>query len=169
VSRAAFRGLRGLAALGALVGLAACTSPNCDPNQAGFFSGIGNAASGCYASKDAAYQQQLNQSAAWRDQQKGNAATAAANASAANQNLADAEQRLGEVRRQTAIMEGQLSAMRSRTDLSQSALRQAQQAIDELHRRQNAAAAAPTPQALAGVEAQQRSAQQRLRDLTAGQ
>ncbi|OYV35353.1 MAG: hypothetical protein B7Z80_18665, partial [Rhodospirillales bacterium 20-64-7] len=71
-------------ALFGLVGTgAACTSPNCDPNQAGFLTGIGNAASGCYAQTNAAYQQQLETSAAIRDQERAHAAAAAANSAAA--------------------------------------------------------------------------------------
>ena len=152
-----------------LVGLlAACASANCDPNQADFFSGIGNAASGCYAAKNRAYQGQLDQSGELRNQQLMRAEAAAADAQQANRNLTAAQSRLNSADRQRAIMEGQLEAMRHRTDISQAALQRAQQAIDELRQRQAAARASPTPQALDEVEQQQRAAQQRLRDLTTG-
>jgi hypothetical protein len=156
-------------ALVSLAGLlAACTSANCDPNQADFFSGIGNAASGCYAAKNRAYQGQLDQSGELRKQQLMHAEDAANDARKANLDLAAAQSRLDSADRQRAIMEGQLDAMRHRTDISQATLQRAQRAIDELRQRQAAARASPTPQALDEVEQQQRAAQQRLRDLTAG-
>jgi hypothetical protein len=165
VNNARLAGAWLLVALVTSMSVAACTSPNCDPNQADFFSGLGNAASGCYAAKDKAYQHQLDTSGVLREQERMRATSAAANARAANQNLADAQGRLAAVDQQSAIMEGQLSALQRRTDVSQSALRQAEREIEELRRLRSVARATPTPQALQAVETQERTTNQRMQDI----
>ena len=88
--------MRALLAGVTLLGLAACTPQQCDPSQAGFFSGIGCAASGSYATRNQYQQTELAQQRGAAAQSRDQAQDAGARASQAVLTRDQARQRLGD-------------------------------------------------------------------------
>jgi len=164
-----WRETRILACVVAGVTLAGCASPGCDPNQAGFLSGIGNASSGCYARRTEAYRQQLQLSIEQREQARAGAIDAAARQQAEEANLEQLRQRLSVLDRQMLNLQGRLNAARRRAGVNEASLRRAEAALKEFARQRAAAAAAPTSEAVAAAEAQQRQAEDNIRALLIAQ
>ena len=151
--------------LATLVLLTACTSPGCDANQAGFFSGIGNAASGCYARQNDAYKAQLSVTQANANAAANQAAYESQRAAGQQQNVAMLQGRLASLNNDAASMQRRLSAARGQAGVSEASYARAQQAIEDLRRQNEAAAASPTPQAVSEAEAKKRQAEKTLHDL----
>lgn len=152
--------MRALLAGGALLGLAACTPQQCDPSQAGFFSGIGCAASGSYATRNQYQQtelaQQRNAAALNRDQ----AQDAGARASQAMLTRDQARRRLGALDQQTAQLRARLNAARARGGVDQVRLNDAQAELDALQRQRAGLQRGATDEDVRALEGRER----RLRD-----
>ncbi len=127
-------GLRAWLAIGALLGLAACAPQQCDPSQAGFFSGIGCAASGSYAARNQYQQSELAQQRAAAAQSQAQAQDQGARASQALLTRDQARRRLGAVDQQNARLRTHLNAARARGDVDQARLDGAQAELDDLQR-----------------------------------
>ena len=154
-----------LAAAG--LSLAACTSPNCDPNQAGFLSGLGNAGANCYAARTSAYQNQLNIAKGQERYEADRANIAAARALDAQGRVAGYQALLGGYDTDIREMDRSLTRARATRSASDAALQDAQRSLDELRRaRQNAATG--TPQAVEEADRRAAEARQRRRDLLGG-
>lgn len=126
--------MRALLAGSALLGLAACTPQQCDPSQAGFFSGIGCAASGSYAARNQNQQSELAQRSMAASQSRTQAQDEGARAIQALLTRDQARLRLGAVDRQTAQLRTRLNAAYARGDISQIRLSDAQAELNALQR-----------------------------------
>ena len=126
--------MRALLAGGALLGLAACTPQQCDPSQAGFFSGIGCAASGSYATRSQYQQVELAQQRAAAAQNRDQAQEEGARASQALLTRDQTRQRLVAVDRQNAQLRTRLASARTRDGVDQARLDAAQAELDALGR-----------------------------------
>lgn len=105
--------MKAVLSAGALLGLAACTPQQCDPSQAGFFSGIGCAASGSYATRSQYQQVELAQQRAAAAQSRDQAQYEGAQASQALLTRDQARRRLATVDQQTAQLRARLTAARA--------------------------------------------------------
>lgn len=152
--------MRALLAGGALLGLAACTPQQCDPSQAGFFSGIGCAASGSYATRNQYQQVELGQQRAAAAQSRDQAQDAGARASQALLTRDQSRQRLGALDQQTAQLRARLNAARARGGVDQVRLNDAQSELDALQRQRAALARNATDEDVRRLEDRER----RLRD-----
>lgn len=152
--------MRALLAGGALLGLAACTPQQCDPSQAGFFSGIGCAASGSYATRNQYQQVELGQQRANAALSRDQAQDAGARASQAMLTRDQARRRLVAVDRQTAQLRAHLNAARARGDVDQARLGEAQAELDALQRQRAALPRGATEEDMRALEGRER----RLRD-----
>lgn len=130
--------MRAWLAAGALLGLAACTPQQCDPSQAGFFSGIGCAASGSYATRNQYQQVELSQQRAAAEQSRDQAQGEGARASQALLTRDQARRRLVAVDQQTTQLRARLAAARSRGGVDQARLNDAQAELDGLQRQRAA-------------------------------
>ncbi|MGH7117818.1 MAG: hypothetical protein ACREFP_02295 [Acetobacteraceae bacterium] len=148
-----------------ILGLAGCAASQCDPNSAGFFTGIGCAVGGGYATR----RQDLG-SALMESQQS--AAAAASQASANEAAAQQAEATLAGERTQLAAMEHEQSDLARRLAAAEAAHTSTSAQLDAAKRslaalqtktRAQAEASAPDPAALAALKADQ----QHLLDLMA--
>ena len=126
--------MRALLAGGALLGLAACTPQACDPSQAGFFSGIGCAASGSYATRSQYQQVELAQQRAAAAQNRDKAQEEGARASQALLTRDQARRRLAAVEGQNTRLRARLAAARAQSGTDQGRLDAAQAELDALER-----------------------------------
>ena len=126
--------MRALLAGGALLGLAACTPQACDPSQAGFFSGIGCAASGSYATRSQAQQVELSQQRAAASQNFGQAQEEGARAREALLTRDQTRRRLAAVDGQNTQLRARLASARARGGADQARLDAAQSELDALQR-----------------------------------
>lgn len=156
--------MKTLLAMGALLGLAACAPQQCDPSQAGFFSGIGCAASGSYATRNQYQQVELAQQRAAAAQSRDQAQDAGARASQALLTRDQARRRLGAVDQQTAQLRSRLNAARMRGGVDQVRLNDAQAELDTLQRQRAGLRQGATDEDLRALENHQR----RLRDEVSG-
>lgn len=152
--------MRGLLAGGALLGLAACTPQQCDPSQAGFFSGIGCAASGSYATRNQYQQVELAQQRGAAAQSRDQAQDAGARASQAVLTRDQSRRRLGALDQQTAQLRARLNAARARGGVDQVRLNDAQAELDALQRQRAALPRGATDEDVRALEDRER----RLRD-----
>ena len=104
--------MKAVLSAGALLGLAACTSQQCDPSEAGFFSGIGGTASGSYATRNQYQQVAFAQQRAAAAQSRDQAQYEGAQASQALLMRDQARRRLATVDQQTAQLRARLTAAR---------------------------------------------------------
>ena len=114
--------MRALLAGGALLGLAACTPQQCDPSQAGFFSGIGCAASGSYATRSQYQQVELAQQRAAAAQNRDQAQEQGARASQALLTRDQTRRRLAAVDGQNTQLRARLASARARGSVDQARL-----------------------------------------------
>ena len=156
--------MRAVLAAGALLGLAACTPQQCDPSQAGFFSGIGCAASGSYATRSQYQQVELAQQHAAAAQSRDQAQGEGARASQALLTRDQARQRLTAADRQTAQLRARLTAARARGSVDQARLNDTQAELDALQRQRAVLQRGATEEDLRALE----DHQQRLRDEVSG-
>ena len=126
--------MRALRASVALLGLAACTPQQCDPSQAGFFSGIGCAASGSYATRNQYQQVELAQQRTAALQGRAQAQDEGARASQAVLTRDQARRRLSTVDQQNAQLRTRLNAARARGGVDRVRLDDAQAELDALQR-----------------------------------
>ena len=126
--------MRALLAGGALLGLAACTPQQCDPSQAGFFSGIGCAASGSYATRSQYQQVELAQQRAAAAQNRDQAQEEGARASQALLTRDQTRRRLAAVDGQNTQLRARLASARARGGVDQARLDAAQAELDALGR-----------------------------------
>lgn len=126
--------MRALLAGGALLGLAACTPQQCDPSQAGFFSGIGCAASGSYATRSQYQQVELAQQRAAAAQNRDQAQEEGARASQALLTRDQTRRRLAAVDGQNTQLRARLASARARGGADQARLDAAQAELDALGR-----------------------------------
>ncbi len=153
--------MRALLAGGALLGLAACTPQACDPSQAGFFSGIGCAASGSYATRSQYQQVELAQQRAAAAQNFGQAQEEGARAREALLTRDQTRRRLAAVDGQNTQLRARLAATRAQGGVDQGRLDAAQAELDALGRqRALLGGRGATEQDIRRLEDQQR----RLRD-----
>ena len=151
-------------AAGALLGLAACTPQQCDPSQAGFFSGIGCAASGSYTTRNQYQQVELAQQRAAAMQSRDQAQGEGARASQALLTRDQARRRLVAADQQTAQLRARLTAARARGGVDQVRLNDAQAELDALQRQRAGLQRGATEEDLRALEDHQR----RLRDEVSG-
>ena len=130
--------MRVLLAGGALLALTACTPQQCDPSQAGFFSGIGCAASGSYATRNQYQQVELAQQRAAAAQSRDQAQGEGARASQALLTRDQARRRLATVDQQNTQLRARLAAARSRGGVDRARLDAAQAELDDLQRQRAA-------------------------------
>ncbi len=157
--------MRAALAVGALLGLAACTPQQCDPSQAGFFSGIGCAASGSYATRNQYQQVELSQQRAAAAQSRDQAQGEGARASQALVMRDQARRRLATVDQQNTRLRATLAAARTRGGVDQARLDAAQAELDGLQRqRAGLQGRGATEEDLRALEDHQR----RLRDEVSG-
>ena len=156
--------MRAVLAAGALLGLAACTPQQCDPSQAGFFSGIGCAASGSYATRSQYQQVELAQQRAAAAQSRDQAQGEGARASEALVTRDQARRRLVAADQQTAQLRARLTAARARGGVDQARLNDAQAELDALQRQRAVLQRGATEEDLRALEDHQR----RLRDEVSG-
>ena len=156
--------MRALLAGGALLGLAACTPQQCDPSQAGFFSGIGCAASGSYATRSQYQQVELAQQRAAAAQSRDQAQYEGAQAREALLTRDQARRRLASVDQRTAQLRARLNAARARGGVDQSRLNDAQAELDALQRQRAALGRGATDEDMRALESRER----RLRDQVSG-
>lgn len=147
-----------------LFGLAACSPQQCDPSQAGFFSGIGCAASGSYAARNQYQQSELAQQNTAASQNRAQAQDEGARASQALLTRDQARRRLGAVDQQTAQLRTRLNAARARGDISQIRLSDAQTELDALQRERAGLRGAATDEQVRALEDHER----RVRDQLTG-
>jgi len=156
--------MRAVLAAGALLGLAACTPQQCDPSQAGFFSGIGCAASGSYATRNQALPGELPKPRAAAMQGRDQAQGEGARASQALLTRDQARRRLVAADQQTAQLRARLTAARARGGVDQARLNDAQAELDALQRQRAGLQRGATDEDLRALEDHQR----RLRDEVSG-
>ncbi|MDR3519054.1 MAG: hypothetical protein P4M00_24920 [Azospirillaceae bacterium] len=115
-----------------VLSLAACATPNCDPETAGFVGGLGNAMSGCYQTNEDRLRQDL---AAARQQ----VAAAMAAAQARRRDAADAQfdalsmsARLANLAQANAEIRRKIEAARARRNSDQGRVTAAQEQLDQL-------------------------------------
>jgi chromosome segregation ATPase len=157
--------MRAVLAAGALLGLAACTPQQCDPSQAGFFSGIGCAASGSYATRNQYQQVELSQQRAAAAQSRDQAQGEGARASQALVTRDQARRRLATVDQQNTRLRARLAAARTRGDVDRTRLDAAQAELDGLQSQRAALQGrGATDEDLRALEDHQR----RLRDEVSG-
>ena len=156
--------MRALLAGGALLGLAACTPQQCDPSQAGFFSGIGCAASGSYATRSQYQQVELSQQRAAATQSRDQAQYEGAQASQALLTRDQARRRLVALDQQTAQLRARLNAARTRGDVDQARLNNAQTELDALQRQRAVLGRSATDEDIRALENRER----RLQDQVSG-
>ncbi len=156
--------MRAVLAAGVLLGLAACTPQQCDPSQAGFFSGIGCAASGSYATRNQYQQVELSQQRAAAMQGRDQAQGEGARASQALLTRDQARRRLVAADQQTAQLRARLTAARARGGVDQARLNDAQAELDALQRQRAGLQRGATDEDLRALEDHQR----RLRDEVSG-
>lgn len=154
--------MRALLAAGALLGLAACTPQQCDPSQAGFFSGIGCAASGSYATRNQYQQVELGQQRAAAAQSRDQAQDAGARASQALLTRDQARRRLGALDQQTAQLRARLNAARARGGVDQVRLNDAQAELDALQRQRAALPRSATDEDMRALEDHERRVRDQL-------
>ena len=155
--------MRAVLAASALLALAACTPQQCDPSQAGFFSGIGCAASGSYATRNQYQQVELAQQRAVAAQGRDQAQDAGARASQAMLTRDQARRRLAAVDQQTAQLRARLNAARTRGGVDQARLNDAQAELDALQRqRATLQPGAADPQTMREMEERGRRARDQL-------
>lgn len=156
--------MRALLVGSALLGLAACSPQQCDPSQAGFFSGIGCAASGSYATRNQYQQSELAQQNMAASQGRAQAQNEGARASQALLTRDQARLRLGAVDRQTAQLRTRLNAAHARGDMSQIRLSDAQAELNALQRERARLQGGATDEQMRALEDHER----RLRDQVTG-
>jgi chromosome segregation ATPase len=144
--------LRRAAVLLPLLLAAGCATPNCDPRNAGFFDGLGNEASGCYARNQQRQEQELAAARADLARQRAATAAAQADAAAATRDLAAMQERLNAVAAESHTMRGRIAAARARQNADLAAVQRAQDQVDALARDVSRARAAPNPAAVQELE-----------------
>jgi len=141
-------------ALIAAAAVAGCAGQNCDPSQAGFLSGIGCEASGQFAARNQAQQQQLSQE---------NANAASAQSAQQREQSREtnailtrdqARQRLNAVDRQNTQLRARVAALRRSGNADRAQLSEAERELNDIQR---ARASGPNSDAdIRALEARQR-------------
>ena len=144
--------------------LAGCATGNCDPSQAGFFSGMSCEASGAYTQRNVSQQQTLAQSRAAALQQRAAASEAQDDATQAQLTLDQRQRRLRALDVQNASLQRRLTALRANNQVDQSRLASVQVQLDALRRQRAAVQGAPDDASVRNMEQQQ----QRLLEIAKG-
>lgn len=154
--------MRIVASLAAVLGLAACAPQNCDPSQAGFFSGIGCEAGGAYTSRNQSQQSMLAQQNAAALTNRAQAQDEGYRANQALLTRDQARRRLGAIDAQTAQLRRRLDAARARGGVDQARLGAAQSELDALQRQRGGLQGGASEDQVRALEAQRRRLAEQL-------
>ena len=139
------------ALIAAAVGLGACQTTE-DPSQAGFFSGVGNLASGTYDQRISDREAAVARTEAQADLLARRAGELESERQSLEAQEFQARQRLASVNSDIATQQARLTSLRQQQAVDQSQLSQLQERIDALQRRRNELAANPEQSASSAEE-----------------
>lgn len=117
------------------IALAACTPADCDPSRAELFAGIGCAASGSYAAREAKLRNDVVAAQAIELQRQAQASQAAAGAAIAQQDLVRRRNQLSMLDGRLRELRRQIDAARQRQGVDQTALHNAEAQLAALQAR----------------------------------
>lgn len=138
--------------------LMACANGNCDPTQAGFFSGISGEVSGCYAARDRVLQNNLSAARTDLDQQMFRARATATDRAAAENEREFNRGRLRAMGNENAILRRRFESAPQQESAARAAVSRRLSELDELERDRRAALTqTPDPAAVQALDRRRRA------------